>query len=299
MYYGACLLHGPGGGETLPASNPWKDIFNNSYFIALTGIIVVAGNYYFNRLRQELSRVRDQLAQAEKMASLGQMSAGFIHEINNPLNYATSGLYALRKQSKYLPEERRADYEETVVDVQDGINRVNNIVSNLRIFTHPMFMRPEASDLDTVEAVEIVNEAVRGVSHLARDPMRIINNVPAQLSLQADRQKLVQVVENLMRNSLDALAAKPANGEPPTVWIEGRTAKDRCILTVRDNGPGIKPENLARVFDPFFTTKDVGKGMGLGLTVCQGIVQAYGGTITVRSEPGKFCEFLLEFPGKP
>jgi len=294
MYTLACLLYWWGNAVTPNDSR----VFNNYYFLALTGIIVVAGNYYFNKLRQELSRVRDQLAQSEKMASLGQMSAGFIHEINNPLNYATSGLFALRKKSKYIPEDKRTDYEETVSDVQDGINRVNNIVSNLRIFTHPMFMRPDPSGLGEVPAAEVVNEAIRGVGHLVREPYRIVNNVAPDLQLRADRLKLVQVLENLVRNSLDAMATKEFNGEAPTVWIEG-DAKDDCALVVRDNGPGIKPQDLARVFDPFFTTKDVGKGMGLGLTVCQGIMQAFGGKITARSEPGKYCEFLLEFPGKP
>ena len=116
--------------------------------------------------------------------------------------------------------------------------------------------------------------------------------------MRADRQRLVQVIENLVRNSLDALGTKNFNGEAPTIWIEGRVTKDGSVLIVRDNGPGIKPQDLARVFDPFFTTKDVGKGMGLGLTVCQGIVQACGGNIIARSEPGKYCEFLLEFRGK-
>ena len=295
MYTLACVLH-----SQLRAGR-WDDavVYNNYYFLSLTGIIVVAGNYYFNRLRKELGRVRDQLAQSEKMASLGQMSAGFIHEINNPLNYATSGLYALRKKSKYIPEDKRVDYEETVGDVQDGINRVNNIVSNLRIFTHPMFMRPDSTALDELQATEIVNEAIRGVSHLAREPLRIVNNVPADQYVRADRQKIVQVLENLVRNSLDALATKPVNGEPPTVWIESRSTRDASVLVVRDNGPGIKAQDLAKVFDPFFTTKDVGKGMGLGLTVCQGIMQAFGGRITVQSESGKYCEFLLEFPSKP
>ena len=299
MYVAACALHffGHDKGELRP--DTLKVVYNNTYFIALTGVIVVAGNYYFNRLRQELGRVRDQLAQAEKLASLGQMSAGVIHEINNPLNYATSGLYALRKQSKFLPAERRPDYEETVGDVQDGINRVNNIVSNLRIFTHPMFMRPDPSSLGELPAAEVVAEAIRGVSHLAREPFQIVNSVAADQMVRADRQRLVQVVENLVRNSLDALAAKPLNGEAPTVWIESRPARERVVLVVRDNGPGIKPQDVARVFDPFFTTKDVGKGMGLGLTVCQGIMQAFGGNISVRSEPGKFCEFLLEFPRDP
>ena len=255
-------------------------------------------NQKLNSTITELNQTRDQLVQSEKMASLGRMSAGIIHEINNPLNYATSGLFALRKNSKFIPEERRTDYEETVGDVQDGINRVNNIVSNLRIFTHPMFMRPDSAALAEVPVKEIVEEALRGVSHLVRDPFKIVNEVQPGHQVRADRQKLVQVLENLVRNALDALGSKSYAGETPTIWVETRVLTTGPALVVRDNGPGIKAEDLARVFDPFFTTKDVGKGMGLGLTVCQGIMQAIGGKISVRSELGKFCEFLLEFPDK-
>lgn len=246
----------------------------------------------------ELNQTRDKLVQSEKMASLGRMSAGIIHEINNPLNYANSGLFALSKKGKHLPPEQRQAYDETVTDIQDGINRVNNIVSNLRVFTHPLFHHPDTSSLPEVRVAEVAAEAIRCLSHLAPPPMRIVNAVPEDYTVPADRQKLGQVIENLVRNSLDALATKTFVDEPPTIWIEGRAEKNRRLIVVRDNGPGIPPQDREKVFDPFFTTKDVGKGMGLGLTVCLGIVQAFGGTITTHSEPGKFCEFLLEFPGQ-
>jgi C4-dicarboxylate-specific signal transduction histidine kinase len=296
MYVVACALNFSGQDRATLDAEALKVIYNNTYFIALTGVIVVAGNYYFNRLRQELGRVRDQLAQAEKLASLGQMSAGVIHEINNPLNYATSGLYALRKQSKYIPEEKRVDYEETVGDVQDGINRVNNIVSNLRIFTHPMFMRPDPAALEKLPAAEIVTEAIRGVSPLAREPLRIINNVPADQVVRADRHKLVQVLENLVRNALDALGTKSFNGETPTVWIEARPARNGPVLVVRDNGPGIKAEDLARVFDPFFTTKAAGEGIGLGLAVSRRMVEQLGGYVEISSRLGSGTRARIVLP---
>lgn len=274
----------------------YPKVFNNYYFLILTAIIVVAGNYYFNRLRQELSRVRDQLAQAEKMASLGQMSAGVAHEFGNALNVTKMGLEALRRKSRFMPEEKRADYVETVDDTQDGVDRAENIVSNLRIFTHPMFMRAEVPALGELSAREVVADAIRGVSHLVREPLQVVNEVAEGQTIRADRIKLVQVVENLIRNSVDALATKPMNGETPKVLVSTRASGKGIALVVRDNGPGISPADQAKVFDPFFTTKDVGKGMGLGLTVCQGIMQTFGGGISVESEPGKYCEFLLEFP---
>jgi two-component system sensor histidine kinase PhcS len=104
------------------------------------------------------------------------------------------------------------------------------------------------------------------------------------------------VLVNLLQNSLDAFPNKTFSGEQPTIWVEGRRERGKSILLVRDNGPGIQPQHLDKVFDPFFTTKDVGQGMGLGLTICHRIVQDCQGRIAVRTEPGRFCEFALEFP---
>jgi two-component system sensor histidine kinase PhcS len=91
---------------------------------------------------------------------------------------------------------------------------------------------------------------------------------------------------------------KTFGAEPPRIRIEGRVENGRSILSIRDNGPGIDPEHLDKIFDPFFTTKDVGEGMGLGLSICYSIMQEYGGKISAKTEPGKFCEFTLEFPVK-
>jgi C4-dicarboxylate-specific signal transduction histidine kinase len=110
---------------------------------------------------------------------------------------------------------------------------------------------------------------------------------------------VIQVIVNLLQNSLDALKTKTFSpGEKPTIWIEGRVENGQSILSVRDNGTGIEPNHLGKIFDPFFTTKDVGEGMGLGLSICYSIMQEYGGKISVKTEPGKFCEFTLEFPFK-
>jgi signal transduction histidine kinase len=107
------------------------------------------------------------------------------------------------------------------------------------------------------------------------------------------------VLVNLLQNSVDALRSKPfENGEKASISLEGRVENNLSLLIVRDNGPGIDNKNLDKIFDPFFTTKDVGQGMGLGLSICYRIVQQYDGRISVKTEPGKFCEFTLEFPAK-
>ncbi len=320
IYVSAGIWHGP----------PWPSsdvIFNNFYFITLMDIIVVVGTFYQHRARsrefaaryeldrnkqvleisnrkldvqnkelaetiQKLTEAESQLVQSEKMASLGRMSAGIIHEINNPLNFATTGLFTLKKKGKHLPPEQQEEYTDIVKDIEDGITRVKNIVSDLRMFTHP-----STENLDQVDVSEAVTSALRFLSNETKDKVIIEQHLGQKQTVRANKNKLIHVFVNLIQNSLDALRTKPfPNGERPTIWIEGRTDRGRSYLIVRDNGPGIASENVDKIFDPFFTTKDVGEGMGLGLSICYRILEESQGKISVRTEAGKFCEFTLDFP---
>lgn len=305
-------------------------LVNNLYFLGLTGIIVVTGSYFHSKSRkrefalryeldqsrqsleennvtldrqnkeledtiQKLTEAESQLVQSEKMASLGRMSAGIIHEINNPLNFATTGLFTLKKKAKHVAPEQQEEYNEILKDVEDGVARVKNIVSDLRMFTHPNTDR-----LDQVDAAEVVASALRFLSNEMKDKATIEQKFADGQVVQANKNKLIHVFVNLIQNSLDALKDKPfPNGEKPTIWIEGRETNEASCLIVRDNGPGISSEHVDKIFDPFYTTKDVGAGMGLGLSICYRIMQECKGKISVRTEPGKFCEFTLEFPKQP
>jgi C4-dicarboxylate-specific signal transduction histidine kinase len=242
---------------------------------------------------EQLKETETLLVQTEKIVSLGRMSAGIIHEINNPLNYATTGLFTLRSKGKYLAPEQQAEYAEILKDVEDGIARVKSIVSDLKSFTHP-----DTEQVDHVELPEIISSALKFLSSEWRDKVEIHREMLESLAVRGNRNKLLQVFVNLFQNSLDALRQKTFAGEKPAIWINGGVEAGRCVVTIRDNGEGIAPETLNKVFDPFFTTKDVGEGMGLGLTICYRIVQEYEGRISVRSERGKFSEFRLEFPAQ-
>src|SRR5262245_4895662 len=242
---------------------------------------------------EQLKETEMQLVQSEKLVSLGRMSAGSIHEINNPLNFATTGLYTLRKKAQYLVPEQQEQYTEVLKDVEEGIKRVKNIVSDLRMFTHP-----DTESRDQVEVADVLSSALRFLSNEWKDKVQIDKQLTEHQTIWANKNKLIHVVVNLLQNSLDALSKKQFENEKPTIRIEGRVENGRSILSVRDNGMGIDAENLNKIFDPFFTTKDVGAGMGLGLSICYRIVQDYEGRISVKTEPGKFCEFTLEFPVK-
>jgi len=242
---------------------------------------------------EQLKETEMQLVQTEKLASLGRMSAGIIHEINNPLNFATTGLFTLRNKGKHLAPEQQEEYAEILKDVEEGIKRVKTIVSDLRIFTHP-----DTESRDQVEVAEVITSALRFLSNEWKDKVQIEQQISEHQTIWANKSKLIHVATNLVQNSLDAMKRKTFGAEPPRIRIEGRVENGRSILSIRDNGPGIDPEHLDKIFDPFFTTKDVGEGMGLGLSICYRIVQEYDGHISVKTEPGKFCEFALEFPAK-
>ncbi|MCX8091249.1 MAG: ATP-binding protein [Verrucomicrobiae bacterium] len=242
---------------------------------------------------EQLKETEIQLVQSEKLASLGRMSAGIIHEINNPLNFAATGLFTLKNKTQYIAPEHREEYADILKDVEEGLQRVKTIVSDLRMFTHP-----ETEARDQVEVSEVVEIALRFLSNEWKDKVRIVRDLPEHQSIWANKNKLIHVLVNLLQNSLDAIRKKQFNGEMPTIWIEGRVENGLSRLTVRDNGPGIAREHLDKIFDPFFTTKDIGEGTGLGLSICYRIVQEYDGRIRVNTEPGKFCEFTLEFPAK-
>lgn len=240
---------------------------------------------------QQLKDTETQLVQTEKLASLGRMSAGIIHEINNPLNFAKTAIYTLKMHGKALPEDERPDYEEVLKDITDGIDRVRTIVSDLRTFTHP-----NLANFGEVKFQGVVTAALRFLSHDWKERVEVTQDIDEGITVWANEHQLVQVILNLLQNSFDAMKKKDFGAEKPRVLIEAKTRGDHAVIRIRDNGPGISSDNISKIFDPFFTTKDVGEGMGLGLSICYKIIQAHEGRITVNSELNNFTEFTLELP---
>jgi C4-dicarboxylate-specific signal transduction histidine kinase len=202
-------------------------------------------------------------------------------------------LFALRNKGAKLPPAEHLEYNEILNDIEEGIKRVRNIVSDLRVFTHP-----EAGPREPVDVTEAVNAALRFLAGEWKDKVRVQQKITSGQMVLANRNQLVHVLVNLIQNALDALRHKQFKDEEPTIWISSHNENDRGLIAVRDNGMGIDEKNMAKIFDPFFTTKDVGEGMGLGLSICHRIMRGYGGRILVKSEAGRFCEFTLDFPVK-
>ena len=152
---------------------------------------------------EQLKETETQLVQTEKLASLGRMSAGIIHEINNPLNFATTGLYTLKNKAKYMPEEQREEYAEIVKDIEEGVLRVRSIVSDLRSFSHH-----ENEQIDEVPVAAVVTSSLRFLSHEWKAHVEIVEQLAQGQVVSANKNKLIQVVVNLLQNSLDALKKK-------------------------------------------------------------------------------------------
>jgi signal transduction histidine kinase len=240
---------------------------------------------------EELQETELQLVQMEKMVSLGRMSAGLIHEINNPLNFARTGVHVLARHAYHLPEEARAEFEDTLRDVAEGVNRVAQIISDLRSFTHP-----HGGELEAVDVSPVVASALRFLAAEWKDKVEVTVEIPAGFQVPGVASRLTQVFVNLLQNSLDALKSNASSGRAPRIRVTAHEAGDRRLLRVWDNGPGVPPGLEAKIFDPFFTTKEVGQGTGLGLSIVHRILRDSGARISVASEPGQFCEFTLDFP---
>jgi signal transduction histidine kinase len=243
---------------------------------------------------EQLKETEVQLVQSEKLASLGRMSAGIIHEINNPLNFTKTGLYVLRKSIESSGVNDQAALREILRDMEDGMERISSIVSDLRTFT-----QPNVSQTEKAPVLEIVNSALRLLSNQWHDKVTIEKEIPEHQTIWANRNQLTQVFVNLLQNALHALGKKRFFDGAATIWIRGIEENGESLVIVRDNGEGIRPENLYKIFDPFFTTKDVGEGMGLGLSICYRIMKHHGGRIDVQSEPGAYSQFTLYFPQRP
>ncbi len=235
-----------------------------------------------------------QLVQAAKMKTLGEMSAGIAHEINQPLNTIKMGseyLNLLLDQKKIITE---AQIRDMVTEISGQVDRATEIINNLRAFGRK-------SDL-TMELVSM-KEPIQGVlSIIGRQfsiqkitiRLDLADNLPL---VKAHNNHLQQVFFNLLNNARDAIQEKMET-EPDLygdILVRTYAEKGKVVVAVTDNGSGIPEPVRDKIFEPFFTTKQTGKGMGLGLAITYGIVRDYGGTIEIDSTPGQGTTFYLIF----
>jgi len=242
---------------------------------------------------QKLWATQAQLVAADRLAAMGRLAAGMGHEINNPLAFILSNLdYALGalEQGEPLTAEAREQVLEALTDARLGADRIRVIVQDLRTLS-----REEESGGGPVEVGDVVRSAAKLAAHELRHRARLVVECEGVPSVQGHPARLGQVFLNLLINAAHAMP--PGSVEKNEVRVVAWcSSPERVTVEVRDTGCGIPPEHLEHVFDPFFTTKPVGRGTGLGLSVCRGIVDSLGGTLTVESEPGHGTSFRLTLP---
>ena len=239
------------------------------------------------RALDELRETEGQLIQSEKMASLGQLSAGVIHEIGNPLNYSNQALFLLKKRLKAQGSDAQMD--EAVDDIQDSLDRIKDIVTDLREFSHKS--REITIDYEVEESIQV---AIRMLGKEIDDSQTdVVLDLEPNLRVEGVKNQITQVVVNLVHNAIQAMEKRPDN-RPNQITISAASAADgKAKIKLRDNGPGIEEKNMKQLFDPFFTTKEVGEGTGLGLSICYRIIESHNGTIQVKSKAGAYTEFII------
>jgi len=229
----------------------------------------------------ELRRTQRQLIQSEKLAALGELSASFAHEINNPLGIIKNYLLIL---SESMREDDPGRSNLTVV--KEEVDRIARIIKNLLDFC-----RPKTGNISALDVAEIMNGTVSLVEkQFLKENIGIEKNIPESLpKVKGFDDEIKQVFLNLLMNSKDFM---PQGGE---IFISARQNEDTLEIEFSDTGCGIPEESISKVFEPFFTTKEEGKGTGLGLWVCYGIIQRHGGTIMARRK-NKGASFLITLP---
>lgn len=274
-----------------------------------------------NEVRQKdeaISKMEGMLLNSEKMASLGVISAGIAHEINNPIafvlanirqihNYGTSMRAVIADLVRRIPDEKMEkilnsleknpitfrhlseiidDFPSLMEETFDGIDRVQKIITDLKCFSNE---RPD--NFTEVDIGKCIDLSLNLARHETRDKIRISRNKDGGApALQGSETQLSQVFLNLIVNASQAM---PQGGD---INIYTHCEQDQCIIRVEDTGPGISEEILQNIFEPFFTTKAVGEGTGLGLAISQDIIRRHGGEITVESQPGKGTTFTISLP---
>lgn len=252
------------------------------------------------RREQDLRDKQEQLVQAGKLATLGELTTGVAHELNNPLNNIGLFIGNVIDQIRLGGVSRDVDLERVARDLDKAtaqVRKATEIISHLRTFgrTAPVSREPVAVNEVVLHALSLMQEQLR-----LRDIEVALDLAAEDPTVAASPIQLEQVFINLLTNARDALAdvSPDGAGTPGGRRIEIRSSvrPGWAEVLVRDSGPGIPPGLERRIFDPFFTTKGVGKGTGLGLAITYGILKDHGGSITVvrRHEPG--AAFLVQLP---
>jgi two-component system, sensor histidine kinase PhcS len=239
-------------------------------------------------INADLLDIKGQMLQQEKMAAIGTLAAGLMHEVNNPVNFCMMAIDLALEEPAAKDSALLAD---CLTDAREGMARIQHIVSDLKTFAYRK-KGAESEDADFLFE-KALNSAIR-LTGFELKGVAITRQMPTDTLVHGDEAAIVGVLINLFSNAV--LAMRKAGRSDMAIAITVGWDGDRLRVAVQDNGPGISAENLARVFEPFFTTREVGQGLGLGLSISYSIIQRHGGLLMAESEPGAWTRMLFDLP---
>lgn len=271
---------------------------------------------------RNLQNTQSQLVSQEKMASLGQLTAGIAHEINNPINFVSSNIMPLKrdiadimeviefyretgkeefkeeskKKALDLEEDLELDYVldevgQLLKGMEEGAKRTVEIVKGLRLFS-----RVDEQDVKKVDLHDGINSTIILLNSSIPGKIRIIREFGELPLVECLAGKINQVFMNIINNAVHALSDNMDSISDPKITLRTKNIGDHVVVEIEDNGPGMPESVKQRIFEPFFTTKAVGKGTGLGLSIVYSIIENHKGTLEVKSEEGQGTTFIITLP---
>ena len=280
-------------------------------------------NQELNSTLENLKQTQTQLVESEKMASLGQLTAGIAHEINNPINFVTSNINPLKrdiemvlnaltvienvglsdvstddklKQIKEYKEELDFDYltseiRHLIKGINEGATRTAEIVKGLRFFS-----RLDEDDLKLADINEGLESTMVIANNLLNNKIKVVKELGDLPKVECYPGKLNQAFLNIISNAVYAIQKRFGNDLGGEIALITSHDKKDVFIRIKDNGIGMDANTQKKLFEPFFTTKDVGEGTGLGMSIAYNIIKKHNGIINVNSALGEGTEFILQIP---
>jgi len=235
----------------------------------------------------DLKKMQQKLINSEKLNVIGNLTAGIIHEINNPLNYTLTGVELLKRNEVAMQDE---EIKDIILDIEDGANRIRNIVLDLKSFAYPK----EGEMKKEFLVYESIKSAIKITSYDNKE-VKMINKINPELRALGSINHITQVVINLIVNATKAIKDSQ-NSTSGKIEIDSVEENGQIIIRIADNGKGMSQETIDQIFTPFFTTKKIGEGVGLGLDICKTIIKNHNGELKVQSQEGLGAIFSFSLP---
>ena len=266
-------------------------------------IAIYTTEHILKRIEQlgiEKESLGNQLIRAAQLAEIGEMAAGFAHEINNPLQIIKSEYTLIETLMDDVFDQAGMEKNEDIIDIEDSLDQIKLQVNRCSEITHAIlkFGRKNETKEQLLRPFVVIPEIISMIEKKAVvGGIEIIKSISEQApGFMGDPSQFQQVILNLFNNAMDAIEERHGSSGGRLSVAVCRKNENRVEIKITDNGTGISPENIEKVFSPFFTTKPVGKGTGLGLSVCYGIIESFGGTMKVNSEQNVGTTFVISLP---